>query len=109
MVDSLKNHRYRYRNASRRASARVVMELRAERDYMLWLKFDDGVEGRVYLGDLMSTEAYGARIEETDFFKVRVDPVSRAVTWEVGVYIDPDVLYRNIASQGVTHGGTPLH
>jgi hypothetical protein len=109
MAYSLKNHRYRYRNASRRVSARIVMELRAENDYMLWLKFDDGVEGRVYLGDLMETEAYGARVDQGDFFKVRVDPLSRAVTWESGVHIDPDVLYRNIASQAAAQSGPPLH
>ena len=109
MASSLTNYRYRYRNASRRMSARTVMELRAERDYMLWLKFDDGLEGRVYLGDLMSTEAYGAHVDEQAFFKVRIDPVSREVIWEGGVHIDPDVLYRNIASQGATSHGAPLH
>ena len=101
MAYSLKNRRYR----SRRAGLRTVMELRAERDYMLWLRFDDGVEGRVYLGDLMTTAAYGAQVGESDFFKVLVDPISHAVIWEGGVHLDPDVLYRNLASKG----GAPLH
>ncbi len=95
MAYSLKNRRYR----SRRAGLRTVTELRAEHDYMLWLRFDDGVEGRVYLGDLMTTAAYGAQVGESDFFKVRVDPVSRAVIWEGGVHLDPDVLYRNLAGR----------
>jgi len=98
---SLKNRRYR----SRRVGMRIVMELRAERDYMLWLKFDDGVEGHVYLGDLMGTAAYGAQIAENDFFKVVVDPVSHAVMWEGGVHLDADMLYRNLASQS----SAPLH
>ena len=96
MAYSLKSRRYR----SRRAGLRIVTELRAERDYMLWLKFDDGVEGHVYLGDLMATAAYGAQIAESDFFKVVVDPVSHAVMWEGGVHLDADLLYRNLASQG---------
>ncbi len=103
MAYSLTNRRYYYRSG--RAGRRTVMELRAERDYMLWLKFDDGVEGRVYLGDLMATTAYGARVNENDFFKVVVDPVSQAVMWEGGVHLDADLLYRNLASQG----GAPLH
>jgi hypothetical protein len=103
VAHSLKNRRYYYRD--NRAGRRTVMELRAERDYMLWLKFDDGMEGRVYLGDLMATEAYGARVDESDFFKVTVDPVSHAVTWEGGVHLDADLLYRNLASQG----GAALH
>ena len=101
MAYSLKNRRYR----SRRAGYRTVLELRAEHDYMLWLRFDDGVEGRVYLGDLMTTEAYGARVGENDFFKVVVDPISRDVIWEGGVHLDSDVLYRNLASKS----GAPLH
>jgi hypothetical protein len=98
---SLKNLRYR----SRRAGLRTVTELRAERDYMLWLKFDDGVEGRVYLGDLMATTAYGAQVDENDFFKVVVDPLSHAVMWEGGVHLDADLLYRNLANQSAA----PLH
>ena len=95
MAYSLKNRRYR----SRRASRRTVTELRAERDYMLWLKFDDGLEGWVYLGDLMATTAYGAKVDESDFYKVTVDPVSQAVMWEAGVHLDPDMLYRNLANR----------
>ncbi len=101
MAYSLKNRRYR----SRGTGYRTVMELRAERDYMLWLRFDDGVEGHVYLGDLMTTTAYGALVRESDFFKVVIDPISHAVMWEGGVHLDPDVLYRNLASQA----GAPLH
>ncbi len=100
---SLKN--WRYRSRSRRAGQRTVTELRAERDYMLWLKFDDGVEGRVYLGDLMATTAYGAQVDENAFFKVVVDPLSQDVIWEGGVHLDADMLYRNLASQN----GAPLH
>ncbi len=101
MAYSLKHRRYR----SRRAALHTVTELRAEHDYMLWLRFDDGVEGRVYLGDLMGTAAYGAKVNENDFFKVVVDPVSRAVMWEGGVHLDADMLYRNLAS----HSSVPLH
>ena len=100
MAYSLKNRRY----ISRRSARRTVMELRAERDYMLWLKFDDGVEGRVYLGELMATTAYGAQVDENDFFKVIVDPVSQDVMWEGGVHLDADMLYRNLAGQP----GAPL-
>ena len=99
---------WRYQSRRRRTAHRVVTDLRAECDYMLWLKFDDGVEGRVYLGDLMATEAYGARVDENDFFKVAVDPVSQSVIWEGGVHLDADMLYRNLAGQaGVTN--MPLH
>jgi hypothetical protein len=100
MANSLKNRRFH----SRRRGLRTVTDLRAERDYMLWLRFDDGLEGHVYLGDLMATAAYGAQVAENDFFKVVVDPLSHAVIWEGGVHLDADLLYRNLASQS----GAPL-
>ncbi len=106
MAISLKSLRYYSRRYG--AAHRVVTDLRAERDFMLWLKFDDGVEGHVYLGDLMATEAYGARVDENDFFKVAIDPVSQSLIWEGGVHLDADMLYRNLAGQAKATG-MPLH
>ena len=48
MALSLKFRRYR----SRRTHLHTVTELRAEDNCTLWLRFDDGLEGHVYLGDL---------------------------------------------------------
>lgn len=101
MANSLKYRRYR----SRRAGVHMVTDLRPERNYTLWLRFDDGMEGHVYLGELMSTTAYGARLGEDDFFKVAIDPVSQALTWEGGIHMDPEVLYRNL----VNRESAPLH
>jgi len=72
-----------YRN--RGDAYRTVLELRAEHDYRLWIRFDDGLEGHVYLGELMRTPAYGALVGEDDFFKVVVDPISKVLTWVGGV------------------------
>ncbi len=72
---------------------------------MLWLRFDDGMEGHVYLGELMSTAAYGAKLDEHSFLRVAIDPVSNAVMWEGGIHLEADVLYRNLAN----HSGAPLH
>ncbi len=101
MAYSLKQRRYR----SRRVDQHRVTDLRAERNYTLWLRFEDGVEGHVYLRHIMSTAAFGAQVEEKDFFKVIVDPVSRAVMWEGGVHLDADMLYRNLT----VRGSVPLH
>ena len=49
MALSLKFRRYR----SRRPHLHTVTELRAEDNCTLWLRFDDGLEGHVYLGDLV--------------------------------------------------------
>jgi len=92
---SLKYRRYR----SRRPSAHAVTELRAERNYTLWLRFDDGLEGHVYLGDLIATQTFGALSDEEKFNRAAIDPVSNAVTWEGDITLDPDALYRDVVSK----------
>lgn len=77
----------------------TVTDLRAEGNYTLWLRFDDGLEGHVYLGELVATKMYGALSDEAKFCRVAIDPVSNAVTWEGGINLDPDVLYRDLASK----------
>ena len=67
----------------------------------MWLKFADGLEGRVYLGDLVRT-AYFRMLGDIDTFnRVEVDPVENTVTWEGGIKLDPEVLYRDLASKAL--------
>jgi hypothetical protein len=94
---SLKNRRYR----SRRSSTHAITELRAERNYTLWLRFDDGLEGRVYLGDLITTHTFGVLSDEEMFRRAQLDPISNTVTWEGEIALDPDALYRDVASKSV--------
>jgi hypothetical protein len=77
----------------------MITELRAEDNYTLWLRFDDGVEGRVYLADLVhTTTPFGALSSEERFSRVAIDPVANTITWEGGINIDPEALYRDIMS-----------
>jgi hypothetical protein len=92
---SLKYRRYR----SRRTRLHAVTELRAERNYTLWLRFDDGLEGHVYLGDLVDTPVFGMLSDEETFSRAEIDPVSNAVTWKGEITLDPDALYRDVVSK----------
>ena len=102
MGSSLLNRRYRSR---RTIMNHTITECRAESNYTLWLRFDDGLEGRVYLGDLVRTKSYRAISDEQTFSRVAIDPVSNTVTWGGGINLDPETLYRDLASK--THA--PLH
>ena len=92
MAYSLKYRRYR----SRRPSLHAVTDLRAEHNYTLWLRFDDGLEGHVYLGDLVGAQMLGLFSDEEKFRRAAIDPVSNAVTWEGEITLDPDALYRDV-------------
>jgi hypothetical protein len=78
-----------------------VTELRAESNYTLWLRFDDGLEGHVYLAHLLSTQVYGTLCDEEKFSRAEIDPVSHAVTLGGDISLDPDALYRDIVSKHV--------
>lgn len=78
-----------------------VTECRAEDNYTLWVRFDDGLEGCVYLGDLVLTTSYGTLSDERVFSRASFDPVSNTVTWGGGINLDPEVLYRDLASKAV--------
>ena len=93
---SLLNRRYRRRRMS---MMHTITECRAERNYTLWLRFDDGLEGSVNLGDLVLTESYQAISDEETFSRVELDPVSNAVTWSGGIKLDPEMLYRDLATR----------
>lgn len=97
MAYSLKYRRYR----SRRPSMHAVTDLRAERNYTLWLRFDDGLEGHVYLADLVGTQSFGALSDEEKFRRAAIDPVSNSVTWEGDITLDPDALYRDVVSKAI--------
>ena len=76
-----------------------ITACKAEEDYKLWLRFEDGLEGRVFLGNLLEIGAFQLWRDVREFEKVSVDPESATVTWEGGIRLDPDVLYHDVAQQ----------
>ena len=75
-----------------------VTECRASRDYTLWLKFDDGQEGSVFLGDLLEVRAFSAWRDVEQFCRVVVDQKAATVVWNGGIRLDPDILYQDLMS-----------
>ena len=84
---------------SRMRFAPAIEECRAEADYSLWLIFDDGLEGYVYLGDLLDIVDFSAWRDVERFLEVIVDPHTGAVRWEGGIQLDPVALYKDLASR----------
>jgi hypothetical protein len=76
-----------------------VTQCRASRDYRLWLKFADGLEGSVYLGDLLDIRAFRPWLDVERFCRAAIDPADLAVVWEGGIRFDPDILHQQLASE----------
>jgi hypothetical protein len=84
---------------SGRGFSPAIEECRAEADYSLWLAFDDGVEGHVYLGDLVGFHDFRAWQDVERFLEVSIDPQTGAVQWEDGIRLDPMALYRDLVGR----------
>jgi hypothetical protein len=76
-----------------------VTQCKASRDYRLWLKFDDGVEGSVFLGNLLEIGAFRAWRNVEQFCDAAVDPGEATVVWNTGIRLDPDILYQDLLAQ----------
>jgi hypothetical protein len=72
---------------------------RAADDYTVWLLFDDGVTGTVYLGKLLDLEAFERIRERPAFRAVRVDDLTGTLTWAAGIRLDPGLLYDHITAR----------
>ena len=82
-----------------------ITECKAEEDYKLWLRFEDGLEGSVFLGNLLEIGAFQLWRDVREFEKVRVDPDTACVTWEGGIRLDSDILYHDVKANQIQHAG----
>ena len=75
-----------------------VTDCKASRDYRLWLRFEDGLEGSVFLGNLVDLGPFIAWRDVDQFCRAAVDREAATVVWEAGIQFDPDILYQDLLS-----------
>jgi hypothetical protein len=73
-----------------------VIEARYLRDYVLWLRFNDGVEGEIDLTKELQGEVFGPLQDQELFKRFWVDPEMETVVWENGADLAPEFLYENM-------------
>ena len=74
-----------------------VIEVKAEADYCLFVRFGDGLSGRVHLREEDLTGAL-APLRDAAFFKpVFID--AGAVAWPGNIDLAPDAMYEDVANQ----------
>lgn len=73
-----------------------IVACEARPNYILWIRFDDGIEGEVDLSNLVEQGVFKAW-KNLDFWKsVKVDPESETVCWGEEIDLDPYVLKEDI-------------
>jgi hypothetical protein len=66
------------------------------RDYVLWLKFSDGVEGELDLKDELHGEIFEALKDKEYFRKFVLNPDWLTITWPNGADFAPEFLHSAI-------------
>ena len=70
-----------------------VTEARYERDYIVYLKFNDGAEGFVDLAEELYGEMFEPLKDMGLFRSVRLDPELRTIAWANGADFAPEFLH----------------
>ena len=70
-----------------------VLEARYVGEYVVWLRFNDGVEGEVDLKDELWGPVFEPLRDKEEFRKVRVHPELHTIVWENEADFAPEFLY----------------
>ena len=73
-----------------------VTECKASLDYWLWIRFEDGLEGSIFLGNLLEIGAFQDWRDINQFRRVSIDPDLSTVVWSGGIRFDPDILHQDL-------------
>ena len=65
-------------------------------DYVIWVRFNDGIEGEVDLENELEGEVFGPLRDEREFKSFKVDPVLETIVWENGADLAPEFLHENL-------------
>jgi hypothetical protein len=65
-------------------------------DYVIWVKFNDGIEGEVNLESELTGEIFGPLKNKKLFRSFKVDPVLETIVWENGADLAPEFLRDNV-------------
>jgi hypothetical protein len=61
-------------------------------DYVIWIEFNDGIEGEVDLEGELTGEIFGPLKNKKLFRSFKVDPTLETIVWENGADLAPEFL-----------------
>jgi len=73
-----------------------LREAKYLRDYCIWLKFADGVEGEVDLGEELWGEMFEVLNDKTRFAELALNEELGTVVWPNGADFAPEFLYQKL-------------
>ena len=73
-----------------------VIEAKYLRDYVVWVRFSDGIAGEVNLAEELEGEVFSPLKDPSLFKSLKVDPELGTIVWESGADLAPEFLYDNL-------------
>lgn len=73
-----------------------VKEAKYLHDYVIWIKFNDDIEGEIDLKNELTGEVFGPLKDKKLFKSFKVDPVLETIVWENGADLAPEFLHDNV-------------
>lgn len=73
-----------------------VKEAKYVKNYVIWLRFNNGAVGEIDLKEELIGEIFGPLKELAQFKKFRVDPDIETIVWENGADLAPEFLYEHM-------------
>lgn len=83
-----------------------LIDAHFRRDYRVWLKFADGVEGEVDLGDELRGEVFEPLRDKAVFRQLVFDRELGTVVWPTGADFAPEFLYQKLKPEYSLKGAT---
>ncbi len=73
-----------------------VVQVKYVHDYVIWVRFNDGIEGEVDLSAELDGEVFGPLQDKALFKTVKVDSLMQTIIWDNGADLAPEFLYDNL-------------
>jgi len=73
-----------------------VKEAKYLHDYVIRVRFNDGIEGEVDLENELEGEVFGPLRDKRKFKSFKVDPILETIVWENGADLAPEFLHENL-------------
>ena len=78
-----------------------LIEAKYVRDFVVWLKFDDGVQGEIDLRPEIYGPVFEPLLDPSQFRKFSIHPEFRTLVWENGADFAPEFLHEKAKSSDV--------
>jgi len=79
-----------------------IIACKAKANYILWVRFDDGIEGDINLSDRAGQDAFKDWESQQFWESVHIDPESKTVCWGEEIELDPCELKKSILVSRLT-------